>query len=94
MLGDGFAASVFTSRGCPYRCTFCGTGAVSAMLGRTSYRVKSVEVVEEIGYLVSDFGIELVSITDDLFVSKHPGSQQRAVEFASGMLSGVSMSTS
>ncbi len=36
VLGDGFAASVFTSRGCPYRCTFCGTGAVSAMLGRAS----------------------------------------------------------
>ncbi|WP_233428385.1 B12-binding domain-containing radical SAM protein, partial [Mycobacterium ostraviense] len=88
VLGDGFAASVFTSRGCPYRCTFCGTGAVSAMLGRTSYRVKSVEaVVEEIDYLVSDFGIGFVSITDDLFVSKHPGSQQRAVEFASTMRS-------
>lgn len=87
MLGDGFAASVFTTRGCPYRCTFCGTGAVSAMLGRTSYRVKSVDaVVDEIAYLVSDFDIQFLSITDDLFVSKHPGSQQRAVEFASAML--------
>ncbi|VBA39759.1 hypothetical protein LAUMK13_02758 [Mycobacterium innocens] len=44
-------------------------------------------MVEEIGYLVSDFDVGFVSITDDLFVSKHPGSQQRAVEFASGMLS-------
>ncbi|WP_218028468.1 B12-binding domain-containing radical SAM protein [Mycobacterium pseudokansasii] len=87
VLGDGFAASVFTTRGCPYRCTFCGTGAVSAMLGRTSYRVKSVDaVVDEIGYLVSDFDVKFLSITDDLFVSKHPGSQQRAVEFASAMI--------
>ncbi|VBA53930.1 B12-binding domain-containing radical SAM protein [Mycobacterium attenuatum] len=87
VLGDGFAASVFTTRGCPYRCTFCGTGAVSAMLGRTSYRAKSVDaVIDEIAYLVTDFDIKFLSITDDLFVSKHPGSQQRAVEFASAML--------
>ncbi|OOK73457.1 putative methyltransferase/methylase [Mycobacterium kansasii] len=48
---------------------------------------KSVDsVVDEITYLVSDFDINFVSITDDLFVSKHPGSQQRAVEFASAIL--------
>lgn len=36
VLADGFAASVFSTRGCPYRCTFCGTGAMSAMLGKDS----------------------------------------------------------
>ncbi|WP_216641347.1 B12-binding domain-containing radical SAM protein [Mycobacterium kansasii] len=87
VLADGFSAAVFTTRGCPYRCTFCGTGAMSAILGRNSYRAKSVDsVVDEITYLVSDFDINFVSITDDLFVSKHPGSQQRAVEFASAIL--------
>lgn len=88
VLGDGFSASVFSTRGCPYRCTFCGTGAMSAMFGRNSYRAKSVDsVVDEIAYLASDFKIEFLSITDDLFVSKHPGSQQRAANFASAMIS-------
>ncbi|CAM4453776.1 magnesium-protoporphyrin IX monomethyl ester anaerobic oxidative cyclase [Mycobacterium basiliense] len=87
VLADGFAASVFSTRGCPYRCTFCGTGAMSAMFGRNSYRAKSVDaVVDEIEYLKSDFNINFLSITDDLFVSKHPSSQQRAADFASTML--------
>ncbi|MHA7651188.1 B12-binding domain-containing radical SAM protein [Mycobacterium sp. ML4] len=87
VLGNGFAAAVFTTRGCPYRCSFCGTGAVSAMFGKDSYRTKSIDsVVDEIEYLVSDFGIGFVCITDDLFVTKHPGSQQRAADFASAIL--------
>lgn len=81
VLADGFAASVFSTRGCPYRCTFCGTGAMSAMLGKDSYRAKSVDaVVDEIDYLVSDYDVNFLSITDDLFISKHPGSQQRAAD--------------
>ncbi|WP_197717815.1 B12-binding domain-containing radical SAM protein [Mycobacterium basiliense] len=87
VLADGFAASVFSTRGCPYRCTFCGTGAMSAMFGRNSYRAKSVDaVVDEIEYLKSDFNLDFVFISDDLFVSKHPSSQQRAADFASTML--------
>ncbi|WP_041300139.1 B12-binding domain-containing radical SAM protein [Mycobacterium marinum] len=91
VLADGFSAAVFSTRGCPYRCTFCGTGAMSAMLGRNSYRAKSVDaVVDEIAYLKSDFDIGFLCITDDLFISKHPSSQQRAAEFADAMInSGV-----
>lgn len=88
VLADGFAASVFSTRGCPYRCTFCGTGAMSAMFGRNSYRAKSIDsVVDEIEYLVSDFNTDFVFVSDDLFVSKHPSSQQRAADFANAMLS-------
>ncbi|MCV7195275.1 B12-binding domain-containing radical SAM protein [Mycobacterium angelicum] len=87
VLADGFAASVFSTRGCPYRCTFCGTGAMSGMFGRDSYRARSVDsVVDEIEYLVSDFDVNFVLISDDLFVSKHPSSQQRAADFADGIL--------
>lgn len=95
VLADGFAASVFSTRGCPYRCTFCGTGAMSAMLGKDSYRAKSVDaVVDEIDYLVSDYDVNFLSITDDLFISKHPGSQQRAADFANAVLRRGSASTS
>jgi radical SAM superfamily enzyme YgiQ (UPF0313 family) len=80
VLNEGFAASVFTSRGCPYRCTFCGTGAVSSGLeARASYRTRSIEgVVDEIEYLVKDYDIGFVSIVDDLFLAKSPSSQERA----------------
>lgn len=87
VLADGFAASVFSTRGCPYRCTFCGTGAMSSMLGRDSYRAKSVDfVVDEIECLVSDYDLDFVFVSDDLFVSKHPSSQQRAADFANAIL--------
>ena len=88
VLAAGFAASIFTSRGCPYRCTFCGTGAMSGLLGgRKGYRLRSIDdVVDELEYLVRDFGIDFVSITDDLFLGKMPASQERAARLASEIL--------
>lgn len=87
VIAEGFAGAVYTTRGCPYRCTFCGTGAMSGLLGRNSYRSRSIEaVVDEIEYLVWEFGIELISITDDLFVSKHPSMQDRAARFGTEIL--------
>lgn len=87
VMAAGFAPAVFTTRGCPYRCTFCGTGATSALLGRKSYRSKSIEnVVDEIEYLKKDFGIHFMVITDDLFVSKSPESQERAIHFANELI--------
>lgn len=87
VLAAGFAAAVNSTRGCPYRCTFCGTGAVSELLGRQSYRTRSVDrVVDEIEYLVVEFGVEFVAVTDDLFVSKHPSMQVRAMEFADALI--------
>lgn len=87
VLAAGFAAAVYSTRGCPYRCTFCGTGAMSEMLGRDSYRSRSIHlVVDEIEQLVQNFDLEFVSISDDLFLTKHPAMQERAVEFASDLI--------
>jgi len=87
VLRHGFAGAVSSTRGCPYRCTFCGTGTVSALSPGTGYRLRSIEaVVDEIERLVKDFGIEFVSISDDLFISKHPRMQQRASDFADEVL--------
>lgn len=83
VLKEGFSGAVFTTRGCPYGCTFCGTGATSDLLGRNRYRVKSIEnVIDEIEYLVTDFSIDFLSISDDLFLTKHPLMQERAASFA------------
>jgi radical SAM superfamily enzyme YgiQ (UPF0313 family) len=87
VLGEGFAGAVFTTRGCLYRCTFCGTGATSDLLGRDRYRARSIEsVVDEIEFLMTDFGVDFVSISDDLFLAKHPRMQERAATFASEVI--------
>jgi len=43
-------------------------------------------VVDEIEYLVKDFGIDFVCLSDDLFLAKHPSIQERAAAFADEML--------
>lgn len=80
----GLAAAVFTTRGCPYKCTYCTTGALSRLQPHSlAYRSRSVvRVVDEIGKLVTQHGIQHVTIVDDLFVSKQRSSQERALNFA------------
>ncbi len=58
------ATTIFTSRGCPYNCTFC---AGSVALGR-GVRFQSVElVIEEIEILIKDYKIEGLYFADDIF---------------------------
>ncbi len=55
--------SMMTSRGCPYRCTYCSKN----VFGRT-FRARSAKnVVDEMALLVRDFGIKHVHIYDDTF---------------------------
>lgn len=57
-------ASMMRSRGCPFRCIFCG---VQSMFGR-SFRVQSPEKsIEEIEYLIKNFGVREISFKDSEF---------------------------
>lgn len=57
-------ASMWASRGCPYKCSFCLWPQV--MYGGNSYRVRSVKnVVDEMEYLVNDLGFKSVYFDDD-----------------------------
>lgn len=56
---------MFTSRGCPYRCTFC---ASSRFWGGVRYASPEY-VIEEIRELIEN-GVETISFYDDLFVAK------------------------
>jgi radical SAM superfamily enzyme YgiQ (UPF0313 family) len=84
VVAAGMSAGVYTSRGCPYRCSFCTTGHTASLLGRQfTHRQRSVEdVVDEIERLVVDFSIPHLTIVDDLFVTADAESQERARIFA------------
>jgi len=56
---------MFSSRGCPYRCTFCFS---TRFWGRVRF-FSPEYVVEEIATLVRDHGVETITFYDDLFVA-------------------------
>jgi len=58
------AASILTSRACPYRCAFCSTIHVWG----NNWRGRAVgDVVREIEFLVKEYGVGEIIITDDNF---------------------------
>ena len=63
---DRRMASIMTTRGCPFSCTFCASHTTS---GR-KMRYRSVEnVISEIDLLNKKFGVNLISVEDDLFTA-------------------------
>lgn len=65
---------ILTSRGCPYRCSFCCLHTIS----RRRFRTRSVKnVVDEIAYIEANFPqIKTLQIADDTFTLNQP----RAIE--------------
>ena len=58
--------AIYTSLGCPYKCTFC---CINAPFGGSSIRYRSPElVVEEIELLNKKYGIKNIKIIDEMFV--------------------------
>jgi radical SAM superfamily enzyme YgiQ (UPF0313 family) len=59
-------ASMHTSLGCPYHCSFC---CINAPFGKSSYRLWSPQtVVSEIDFLVETYGIKNIKFVDEMFV--------------------------
>lgn len=59
-------ASLHTSLGCPYKCTFC---CINAPFGKPSYRMWSPDaVIREIDVLVNQYGIKNIKFVDEMFV--------------------------
>jgi anaerobic magnesium-protoporphyrin IX monomethyl ester cyclase len=71
--------NLITSRGCPYRCTFCS----STTFWGNAYRTRSVEnVLEEMDYLVNKLGVREFKFFDDNLTAD----QARAREIFQGMI--------
>lgn len=58
--------SMMTTRGCPYRCTFC-TSAADQPFGKKFRAMSPERVVEEIEWLMRDYGVNFVEFQDDVF---------------------------
>jgi len=61
----GTHLSMFTSRGCPYRCVFCA----SSRFWKTTRFASARYVAEEIKELYHRYGAKLISFYDDLFIA-------------------------
>lgn len=71
--------SLFTSRGCPYRCIFCA----SHEFWGNKFRLRSSEsVISEIAYLIDEYQPEVISIMDDLWIFD----KKRFREIADGVI--------
>lgn len=59
-------ASIYTSLGCPFKCTFC---CINAPFGANRYRMRNpARVVEEIDFLYRTYGVKTYKIIDEMFV--------------------------
>lgn len=59
-------ASIYTTLGCPYRCTFC---CINAPFGKPNYRMRSAKVVvDEMQMLYEKYGVKTFKIVDEMFV--------------------------
>ncbi len=70
-------AALYTTLGCPYRCTFCciqapfkrGEAALGLAAGANSYRYWSPQrVVDQLAFLNQHYGVRHVKIADEMFV--------------------------
>jgi anaerobic magnesium-protoporphyrin IX monomethyl ester cyclase len=71
-------AAIVTSRGCPYRCTYC-----SKPVFGSKFRAQNPErVVEEVAYLKDKFGVKEIAFYDDVFTLD----KKRAYAIAEGII--------
>ncbi|NQS98138.1 MAG: B12-binding domain-containing radical SAM protein [candidate division Zixibacteria bacterium] len=59
---DKHGASIFTTRGCPYQCTYCHN-----IFGKIARKQTPERVIEELKMLYHQYGVRELEILDDIF---------------------------
>jgi len=73
-------ASIYTTLGCPYRCSFC---CINAPFGVNRYRMrKPAAVVAEVDLLYRTYGVRTFKIIDEMFVLN----DRHVVEICDGLI--------
>ena len=76
---NGRAASIMTSRGCPYKCVFCSAGS----FWKSKWRARSPDnVIGEIEWLYHKYKVRNFSFFDDNFTVK----KERAIAICRGII--------
>jgi anaerobic magnesium-protoporphyrin IX monomethyl ester cyclase len=58
-------AAIYTSFGCPFKCSFC---CINALFGTSGIRYRSPElVIKEIEHLVTEYGVKNIKVIDEMF---------------------------
>lgn len=59
-------ASMYTSLGCPFKCSFC---CINTPFGKPMIRYRSPEsVIQEIDHLVKEYGVRNIKMADEMFI--------------------------
>ncbi|MBI5043995.1 MAG: B12-binding domain-containing radical SAM protein [Nitrospirae bacterium] len=78
-IGKSNSARILTSRGCPYRCSFCTTPAFY----QRQIRYRSIEdVVREMIFLNQKYGVTNFPINDDIFIDGSLNSILRTISLS------------
>ena len=74
-------ASIYTSLGCPYKCTFC---CINAPFGTNRYSMrKPTSVVNDVKFLHDNYGVRTFKIIDEMFVLN----EKHVTEICDGLIS-------
>ena len=87
VLEGGNAPLLYSSRGCNARCDFCSVHNFFRASPGGVWRGRSPEnVVDEIAYLVSNFGVSEIVFADEQFLGHGSGGEARAIKIADEIL--------
>ena len=77
VMASGLNVSIFASRGCPYRCSFCVSGS---LMGKCNgYRLRDpYDVVDELEYLYNKYNLKRITFVDDTFAPNSKVGKEQA----------------
>lgn len=87
VIREGYPVAIYSSRGCKYSCTFCQISNFYRLCPGPRWRTRSAtNVVNEIEFLNSMWGVKSFLFVDDAFIDATKESHVRACEIAAEII--------